>query len=109
VDVGGNIAAFQRVEEGVEGHSGEDDCGGGVSPISPLGLGGGKGEGGGSGKSEKWGDMVRWSREEGRMDWTALWSRGTDAVMDVPIGGVCEVLYGDGRERAEWEAGLEDD
>ena len=26
--------------------------------------------------------------------WAAVWSEGTDAVMDVPIGGVCEVLYG---------------
>ena len=23
-----------------------------------------------------------------------LWNEGTDAVMDVPIGGVCEILYG---------------
>ncbi|KAF1915440.1 PIG-P-domain-containing protein [Ampelomyces quisqualis] len=28
------------------------------------------------------------------VDWKAFWSMGTDAVMDVPIGGVCEVLYG---------------
>ena len=26
--------------------------------------------------------------------WAAIWSKGTDAVLDVPIGGVCEVLYG---------------
>lgn len=31
-------------------------------------------------------------------DWRVLWSQGTDAVMDVPLGGVCEVLYGDLRE-----------
>lgn len=32
------------------------------------------------------------------MDWKAsgLWSEGTDAVMDVPVGGVCRVLYGGG-------------
>ncbi len=30
-------------------------------------------------------------------DWTQLWNKGTDAVMDVPIGGVCEILYGEGR------------
>lgn len=29
-------------------------------------------------------------------DWKKLWNEGTDAVMDVPIGGVCEVLYRDG-------------
>jgi phosphatidylinositol glycan class P protein len=28
------------------------------------------------------------------VDWKSLWSFGTDAVMDVPIGGVCEILYG---------------
>ena len=28
------------------------------------------------------------------VDWTSAWSEGTDAVMDIPIGGVCEVLYG---------------
>ena len=29
-----------------------------------------------------------------KTDWRILWNEGTDAVMDVPIGGVCEVLYG---------------
>ncbi|KAI4091879.1 MAG: hypothetical protein LQ348_005095 [Seirophora lacunosa] len=29
-------------------------------------------------------------------EWAPLWSEGTDAVMDIPIGGVCEVLYGHG-------------
>ena len=28
------------------------------------------------------------------IDWKPLWSEGTDAVMDVPVGGVCEILYG---------------
>lgn len=28
------------------------------------------------------------------VDWRSFWSIGTDAVMDVPIGGVCEILYG---------------
>jgi phosphatidylinositol glycan class P protein len=28
------------------------------------------------------------------VEWKDFWSTGTDAVMDVPIGGVCEVLYG---------------
>ncbi|KAI9800477.1 MAG: hypothetical protein M1833_003363 [Piccolia ochrophora] len=26
-------------------------------------------------------------------DWATEWSEGTDAVMDIPIGGVCEILY----------------
>ncbi|KAF2823913.1 PIG-P-domain-containing protein [Ophiobolus disseminans] len=28
------------------------------------------------------------------VEWKEFWSTGTDAVMDVPIGGVCEILYG---------------
>ena len=28
------------------------------------------------------------------LDWKILWREGTDAVMDIPIGGVCEILYG---------------
>lgn len=31
------------------------------------------------------------------VDWKSLWNIGTDAVMDVPIGGVCEILYGTDR------------
>ncbi|CAK7197383.1 hypothetical protein SEUCBS139899_000029 [Sporothrix eucalyptigena] len=27
-------------------------------------------------------------------DWNKLWNVGTDAVMDIPLAGVCEVLYG---------------
>jgi len=34
----------------------------------------------------------------GKLDWRTLWNEGTDAVMDVPVGGVCEILYGEGRE-----------
>jgi phosphatidylinositol glycan class P protein len=40
-------------------------------------------------------DFERYYFEAGdKVDWKALWNTGTDAVMDVPIGGVCEVLYG---------------
>ena len=28
------------------------------------------------------------------IEWKNLWIEGTDAVMDVPVGGVCEILYG---------------
>ena len=34
------------------------------------------------------------------LDWKNIWSQGTDAVLDVPIGGVCEILYGSGRIRS---------
>jgi len=29
-----------------------------------------------------------------RLQWKEIWNEGTDAVMDIPVGGVCEVLYG---------------
>ena len=31
-------------------------------------------------------------------DWKSVWSVGTDACLDVPLGGVCEVLYGEDRD-----------
>ncbi|KAL1296528.1 hypothetical protein AAFC00_000036 [Neodothiora populina] len=42
------------------------------------------------------------------LDWRSLWNEGTDAVLDVPIGGVCEVLYGrlDQKGDDEGEEGL---
>lgn len=33
------------------------------------------------------------SYDEQSWDWKTLWSEGTNAVMDVPVGGVCEILY----------------
>ncbi|KAL2271230.1 hypothetical protein VTJ83DRAFT_601 [Remersonia thermophila] len=42
------------------------------------------------------------------LEWKEVWNEGTDAVMDVPLAGVCEVLYGEGREwDSEVEAGGE--
>lgn len=34
----------------------------------------------------------------GELNWKEVWSHGTDAVMDIPLAGVCEVLYGEDRE-----------
>lgn len=36
-----------------------------------------------------------------KVNWKDIWSEGTDAVMDVPVGGVCEVLYGQERDNYE--------
>ncbi|KAL2142723.1 hypothetical protein VTI28DRAFT_811 [Corynascus sepedonium] len=33
-----------------------------------------------------------------KLNWREVWNEGTDAVMDVPLAGVCEVLYGEGRD-----------
>jgi len=66
-------------------------------------VGGRKGYGrkerGGGGVDNRW--DIRDRRPglgEGKWDWKQVWSEGTDAVMDVPLGGVCEVLYGEGRD-----------
>lgn len=40
--------------------------------------------------------------------WKDVWAEGTDAVMDIPIGGVCEVLYGRDREEDPCSAGPEE-
>ncbi|TRX94199.1 hypothetical protein FHL15_004967 [Xylaria flabelliformis] len=42
-----------------------------------------------------------------QLDWKNIWNKGTDAVMDVPLAGVCEVLYGDLVEEDEkhWSDG----
>lgn len=38
-------------------------------------------------------------KARGLQDWREVWDHASDAVMDVPLGGVCEILYGDLRER----------
>lgn len=39
------------------------------------------------------------------VDWRDLWTEGTDAVMDIPLGGVCEILYGQGDEDLNGDVG----
>lgn len=39
------------------------------------------------------------------LNWREVWDEGTDAVMDVPLAGVCEVLYGEGRD---WDSEVEE-
>ncbi|KAL8695738.1 MAG: hypothetical protein Q9224_003198 [Gallowayella concinna] len=34
------------------------------------------------------------SVKDAGMEWASLWNEGTDAVMDIPVGGVCQILYG---------------
>ena len=53
----------------------------------------GRGRGGAKGRGKKGG---LGGGGAGRSAWAEYWSEGTDAVMDVPVGGVCEILYGDG-------------
>jgi PIG-P len=51
----------------------------------------------GNGGQRRWGGSGTVAGRE-KLQWRSLWSEGTDAVMDIPIGGVCEVLYGEGRD-----------
>ena len=41
-----------------------------------------------------------------KLEWRNVWNEGTDAVMDVPLGGVCEVLYGEGRDGSSESEGF---
>ncbi|SMQ53338.1 unnamed protein product [Zymoseptoria tritici ST99CH_3D7] len=51
----------------------------------------GKGRNGGQSRQSS---PVRAVPVRKQQDWRGLWKEGTDAVMDIPIGGVCEILYG---------------
>lgn len=43
-----------------------------------------------------------------KVEWRRLWNEGTDAVMDIPVGGICEMLYGEGRVEQEHQQGITD-
>lgn len=43
------------------------------------------------------------------LEWRTLWNEGTDAVLDVPIGGVCEVLYGESADGVDIDGDHDDD
>lgn len=64
--------------------------------------GGGGGGGGGSWARSSHGMGLLMNGNHGqrreKIQWRNLWSQGTDAVMDIPIGGVCEVLYGEEKD-----------
>lgn len=40
-------------------------------------------------------------KERSLQDWREVWDYPSDAVMDVPLGGVCEILYGNLKEEKE--------
>lgn len=55
-------------------------------------------EGGGKGGNTTTEGHISQATDHESRAWKSLWSIGTDAVLDVPIGGVCEILYGSERE-----------
>lgn len=46
---------------------------------------------------------------EREVDWRECWNEGTDAVMDVPLAGVCEILYGGARMEDDQKNDLDGD
>lgn len=52
----------------------------------------------GSGMKGRVGGFGSEKEKEKEGMWRNVYFEGTDAVMDVPLGGVCEVLYGDAGE-----------
>ncbi|KAJ9151971.1 PIG-P-domain-containing protein [Pleurostoma richardsiae] len=68
-----------------------------VSKRRENGGPGGPGGHGGRGRDRRGGGEAVGAkvRADGELDWKNIWNEGTDAVMDVPLAGVCEVLYGD--------------
>jgi phosphatidylinositol glycan class P protein len=84
-----------------------------LGPLRPASRGGGGGGraggggdwhsrhsssgGGGNGNAKSAGTMYT-----GRdIKWGNVWNEGTDAVLDIPIGGVCETLYGSARTESQ--------
>lgn len=59
-------------------------------------------KGGGGGKERERRERREERGKGGRLNWREVWNEGTDAVMDVPLAGVCEVLYGEGRDEDEF-------
>ncbi|KAL9626293.1 MAG: hypothetical protein Q9204_007420 [Flavoplaca sp. TL-2023a] len=43
-------------------------------------------------KNQRLGSLGASDAEE--LPWASMWDEGTDAVMDIPLGGVCQILYG---------------
>jgi phosphatidylinositol glycan class P protein len=49
-------------------------------------------------KKEKVNERKKEKEHRGKeLGWRTLYGKGTDAVMDVPLGAVCDILYGDCR------------
>ena len=101
VDDAANIAVLDakgRVKKGGSkrlGRSFGRSAGGGPPPAAATTTTTG-GAAQGRGGMGTWG--ISRSKAE-KMNWRQMWNEGTDAVMDVPVGGVCEVLYGEGRDK----------
>jgi hypothetical protein len=80
VDEVANIAAVEVDERGCRTTTATGGKRKSGKPVGATAKGGGGGGGGGGGEV---------------LDFREAWNEGTDAVMDIPLAGVCEVLYGE--------------
>ena len=94
VDDAANIAVLDAKGRVKKGGSKRSSGSAGAS----FGRAGGAASMGGTAQSGTGTGGMRRSKAE-KMNWRQMWNEGTDAVMDVPIGGVCEILYGEGRDK----------
>ncbi|KAK5133170.1 hypothetical protein LTR08_008106 [Meristemomyces frigidus] len=94
VDEKGRLVRRERASWQVE----VSGAGAGKRAVSGGGGGGGGGAKGGRREQRpghsRQGSSSRMPLAEPELEWRELWNEGTDAVMDIPIGGVCEILYG---------------
>jgi len=90
------MASVEAIVDGAASVAGAE----GMRRLRRRGGGGGGRDGGGDvtavgGRRTKGDDGWGMAAAMGEAtDWTRVWNEGTDAVMDVPLAGVCEVLYG---------------
>lgn len=68
--------------------------GGAGAKYSSYGRKGGKGRHHGGRSRQNSASKAHVFSQDTDLDWRMLWNEGTDAVMDIPLGGVCEILYG---------------
>ncbi len=110
VDAKGRIIRQSRTRKAAgAGNAEHHHSGGGVGGSGRRGLG--PGLNGGHSRNNSASKLMGLAGAAGvqHHDWNTLWSEGTDAVMDVPIGGVCEILYGAGRDRLGDADGIPED
>lgn len=88
VDAAGKLVAQDEPSWGGRGGADAKHVGHG------HGRKGGKGKHGGRSRRGSLTSKAHVFSQDTDLDWRTLWNEGTDAVMDIPLGGVCEILYG---------------
>lgn len=99
VDEKGRIVRGKRMVEGESGGGGGGDAANATKKEGGIDVKVHKENRNAQVEVEGLGHASKLQEEElPELDWKTLWNDGTDAVMDVPLGGVCEILYGEDRD-----------